>query len=150
MPMAIRILVNLQGLHSRQAAEKSVQIYYFIFLFVHVFLVVSLSASITTVISNLVDEGGSMPVVLAQNLPRASNYFFSYFILQTSSTITSTLLQGEEVLNMLLSYILDKSARQKWMRNESLHLKKWGTFVPVYTNLACIGMCLQLLTSSTT
>ncbi|KFY69535.1 hypothetical protein V496_00155 [Pseudogymnoascus sp. VKM F-4515 (FW-2607)] len=140
IPMAIRLLVDLQGLHSRQDVEKSVQIYYFIFLFFHVFLVVSLSASITTVIANLLDEGVSMPVVLAQNLPRASNYFFSYFILQASSTITRTLLQGEEVLNMLLSYVLDRTARQKWMRNESLHLKKWGTFVPVYTNLACIGL----------
>jgi len=145
VPPALRVLANLQGLYSRQAVENSVQLYYFIFLFVQVFLVVSLSASITTVIEELLSRVESVPVVLAQNLPKASNYFFSYFIIQASSTVTITLLHGNELFNFVLSRILDKTARQKWTRSESVHLKSWGTFIPVYTNLACIGMSLPQL-----
>jgi len=87
----------------------------------------------------------SVPVVLAQNLPKASNYFFSYFIIQASSTVTITLLHGNELFNFVLSRILDKTGRQKWTRSESVHLKSWGTFILVYTNLTCIGMSLPQL-----
>ena len=140
VPIALRVLVKFQKLHSHQAVESSVQRLYFIFLFIQVFLVASLSSSITTVFAGLGSSAKSVPVVLAQNLPKASNYFFSYFILKASSTISITLICGEKLLNLLLSNIRDKTARQKWTRSEALNIKLWGTFVPVYTNLACIGM----------
>lgn len=53
VPVAIRLLATMEGLHSRQATEKHVQIYYFTFLFVQVFLNVSLSAGITTILGEL-------------------------------------------------------------------------------------------------
>lgn len=139
-PIALRVLVNFQKLHSHQAVESSVQRLYFIFLFIQVFLVASLSSSITTVRAGLGSSAKSVPIVLAQNLPKASNYFFSYFILKASSTISITLICGEKLLNLLLSNIRDKTARQKWTRSQAINIKLWGTFVPVYTNLACIGM----------
>ncbi|OAF60523.1 hypothetical protein VC83_03515 [Pseudogymnoascus destructans] len=130
VPMAVRVLVNFQKLHSHQAVESSVQRLYFIFLFIQVFLVASLSSSITTVLAGLGSNAKSVPLVLAQNLPKASNYFFSYFILKASSTISITLICGEKLLNLLLSYIRDKTARQKWTRSEAINVKLWGTFVP--------------------
>jgi hypothetical protein len=141
VPIALRVLVNFQKLHSHQAVESSVQRFYFIFLFIKVFLIASLSSSITTVLEGIGSSAKSVPVILAQNLPKASNYFFSYFIIQASSTISITLICGEKLLSLLLSNIRDKTARQKWARSESLNIKLWGTFVPVYTNLACIGLC---------
>ena len=140
VPIVLRMLADLQGSYSRHAVETTVQTYYFIFLFVQVFVVVSLSASITTVVEQLRHGVESIPALLVQNLPKASNYFFSYLIINTSSTVTGTLMLPTELFNILLSPILDKSARQKWLRREDLHLKRWGTFVPVYTNLACIGI----------
>ncbi|KFY30556.1 hypothetical protein V493_01829 [Pseudogymnoascus sp. VKM F-4281 (FW-2241)] len=145
VPIALRVLVNFQKLHSHQAEESSVQRFYFIFLFIQVFLVASLSSSITTVLGGLGSSAKSVPVVLAQNLPKASNYFFSYFILKASSTISITLICGEKLLNLLLSNIRDKTARQKWTRSETLNIKLWGTFVPVYTNLACIGLVYSVI-----
>jgi hypothetical protein len=140
VPPILRTLANLQGFHSRLATENAVQNYYFVFLFVQVFLVVSLSASITTVVENLQRGLDSIPVILVLNLPKASNYFFSYLALNASATVASTLLLPKEWFSVMLSSILDKSTRQKWARREVLHLKPWGTFIPAYTNLACIGM----------
>ena len=140
VPVALRLLANIQGHHSRQDVENCVQIYYYTFLFVQVFLTVSLSAGITTVIGDLADKITSTPAVLAQNLPKACNYFFSYILIHTFTTVALTLVEVNGFLALfVLSSIFDKTARQKWMRGQALGLNKWGTFIPVLTNTACIG-----------
>lgn len=147
VPVAMRLLPTVEGLHSRQATENHVQVYYF--LFVQVFLNVSLSAGITTILGELSYTVDAIPAVLAQNLPKASNYFFSYILMYTFTTINSTLIQvGSFVQLSVLSPTLDKTARQKWMREQSLGLQKWGTFVPVVTNIACIGAAHSMLSYS--
>jgi hypothetical protein len=114
--------------------KNHVQIYYFTFLFVYVFLNVSLSAGITTIVGELTTVVDSVPEVLARNLPKASNYFFSYILIHTFTTIAYTLLQlGGLVQVLVLSLFLDKTARQKWAKVECLGLHKWGTFIPVLT-----------------
>ena len=141
VPTALRLLADLQGLHSRQAVENNIQIYYFTFLFIQIFLTVSLSAGITTIIGELTDSIEAVPAVLAQNLPKACNYFFSYIMIHTSSVTMSTLVQFGDLIHLFIfSPILDKTARQKWLRMETLGLQKWGTFLPALTNIACIGM----------
>jgi hypothetical protein len=141
LPAILRLLADIQGLHSRQAVENHIQIYYFAFLFVQVFLTVSLSAGITTIIGELKDSVESVPVVLAQNLPKASNYFFSYITIYAFTKITRTILQLSSLIQLLvLSPLFDKSARQVWVRGTLLDLQKWGTFIPVLTNIVCIGL----------
>jgi hypothetical protein len=140
-PVALRLMGNARGFYSRRVVENHIQIYYFTFLFVQVFLMVSLSAGITTIIGELTGAVESVPEVLARNLPKASNYFFSYTIIQTFTTTAYTLLQLSGLFEILiLSPLLDKTARQKWVRGTCLDLQKWGTFIPVLTNMACIGM----------
>jgi hypothetical protein len=146
VPVALRLLANTQGLYSRQALENHVQIYYFAFLFVQVFLTVSLSAGITTIIGELEGTIEAVPAVLAQNLPKACNYFFSYIIMHVFTTVAYTQVNGLVDL-FVLSPMFDKTARQKWMRGQRLGLQKWGTFIPVFTNIACIGVFLLSLLS---
>ena len=57
------------------------------------FLTVSLSAGITTIAGQLRGTVESVPLILARNLLKASNYFFSYIIIYTFITISHTLLQ---------------------------------------------------------
>jgi hypothetical protein len=121
--VAFRLLANAQGLYSRQAIENHVQIYYFTFLFVQVFLTVSLSAGITTIVGQLSATVQAMPGVLTQNLAKACNYFFSYILMYTFTTIASTLVQVRGLVNVLvLSPAFDKTPREKWARQESLHV----------------------------
>ena len=128
------------------AVELSVQSYYFAFLFVQVFLVVSLSAGFTTVIKELRSNVTSVPVALAKNLPKASNYFFSYMLLQGLSVSAGALLQVGSLVNWLVfAPLLVNKAGEKRTRQMELPRIQWGTFFPVYTNLACIGMQFRII-----
>ena len=140
LPVILRLLAKTQGDHTGMAVELSVQQYYFAFLFVQVFLVVSISSGITTVIDQISHSPQSIPSILAENLPKASNYFFSYLLLQALSTSAGALVQVMGLLNwFILAPLLDSTARQKWRRQTKLPDMQWGTFFPVYTNFACIG-----------
>ncbi|KAG4411201.1 hypothetical protein IFR04_015655 [Cadophora malorum] len=146
VPVVIRLLANIQGHHSRQVVENHVQIYYFTFLFVQVFLTVSLSAGIATLVGDLKDNIASTPVVLAQNLPKACNYFFSYILIHTFTTVVSTLVEVNRFLSVfILSPLFDKTARDKWARSQNVGLQNWGTFIPVLTNVACIVIAPLIL-----
>lgn len=140
LPIILRFLAKTQGDHTGMAVELSVQRYYFAFLFVQVFLVVSISSGITTTIQQISKSPQSIPSILAANLPKASNYFFSYLLLQALSVSAGALVQiGGLVQWFILAPLLDNTARQKWRRQTNLPNMQWGTFFPVYTNLACIG-----------
>lgn len=140
LPIILRLLAKTQGDHTGMAVELSVQRYYFAFLFVQVFLVVSISSGITTTIQEISKSPQSVTAILAANLPKASNYFFSYLLLQALSVSAGALLQIMGLVEwFILAPLLDKTARQKWRRQTNLPNMQWGTFFPVYTNLACIG-----------
>ncbi|KAI9812046.1 MAG: hypothetical protein M1827_004939 [Pycnora praestabilis] len=146
LPMILRMLAKQQGVQTGMNVELSVQNYYFGFLFVQVFLVVSISSGITTVIKELSQNIGNTPALLAANLPRASNYFFSYMLLQAFSTSAGALVQvGSLISWFLLAPFLDNTARQKWSRQTNLSQMQWGTFFPVYTNLAAIGLIYSVI-----
>jgi hypothetical protein len=76
---------------------------------------------------------------LAKNLPKASNYFVSYVLLQALSVSANALLRiNKLVRNFVLAPIFDQTVSQKLERKRGQDIQ-WGTFVPVYTNLACIS-----------
>lgn len=143
LPMILRLLAKNQGVHTGMAVELAVQDSYFAFLFIQVFLVVSISSGITTVLKELTNNPASVPALLAQNLPKASNYFFSYMLLQALSVSAGALLQ---LFSLIIWFVwapfMDNTARQKWSRQTNLPQMQWGTFFPVYTNLAVIGKSL--------
>ncbi|KAL9106110.1 MAG: hypothetical protein Q9227_008810 [Pyrenula ochraceoflavens] len=149
LPLILRFLVKLQGTPSGMLVELSVQRYYFFFLFVQLFLVVSVSSAASTIIELFKGQAISVSYVsnlLAVNIPRASNYFFSYMILQALSVSAGALVQiGGLVSWFILAPMLDSTARSKFKRQTSLSEINWGTFFPVYTNLACIGFIYSII-----
>ncbi|KAL9587159.1 MAG: hypothetical protein Q9212_000432 [Teloschistes hypoglaucus] len=140
LPITLRFLAKIQGNHTGMAVTLSVQNYYFTFLFVQLFLVVSISSGITNTITQLSDNPTNVPGILAANLPRSTNYFFGYMLLQSLTVSAGALLQfGGLFTWFVLAPILDSTGRQKWTRQTKLSTITWGTFFPVYTNLAAIG-----------
>ena len=140
LPMIIRKLVACQRLLTTTAFEISVQRYYFTVLFVQNVLTVSLSTSVTAIVQDVVNGLDSVPALVARNLPKASNYFFSYLAVQGFSVSASVLLQlGGLASWLLLAPVLDHTPRDRWNRQKRLHEQLWGTSVPLYTTLACIG-----------
>ncbi|KAH8205522.1 hypothetical protein TruAng_000228 [Truncatella angustata] len=141
VPIIMDALAGFKGAKTGSQKSEIVQAFYFAFLLVQVFFVVSLSASILTVLGEIAEDFTNITSVLATSLPKAANYFFSYMILQALSTSSGTLLQIGALINWyIIAKITNNTARNKWTTNTKLPQVKWGSFFPVYTNFACIGL----------
>jgi len=148
LPLILRYLCKLQGIKSGMLIELAVQRYYFFFIFVQLFLVVTVGSSASQLAADFTNVAkiASIPSLLGQTIPTASNYFFSYMLLQALSVSAGALLQvGSLVVWFLLAPILDSTARSKFKRQTNLSNIQWGTFFPVYTNLACIGIIYSVV-----
>ncbi|KAL5333917.1 hypothetical protein BJX70DRAFT_379659 [Aspergillus crustosus] len=145
LPLILRFLCRTQGLQTGMSIELTVQNYYFAFLFVQLFLVVAIASSFSTIINSITDVT-SWPQLLAQNIPLSSNYFFSYMILQALSVSAGALVQIFSLVSwFILAPLLDSTARRKWARTTNLNQMQWGTFFPVYTTLASIGLIYSVI-----
>ncbi|KAL9942628.1 hypothetical protein D7B24_004522 [Verticillium nonalfalfae] len=147
VPILLDLLADFKGAKTGAQKTEFVQQFYFMFLFVQVFLVVSVASFFAGAADELFanlqkfNEVDYIWTVLADNLPQAANYFFSYMILQALSSSSGALLQiGALLVWYVLAKMLDTTARNKWTRNTTLSGIKWGHLFPVYTNFACIGL----------
>jgi Calcium-dependent channel, 7TM region, putative phosphate/Cytosolic domain of 10TM putative phosphate transporter/Late exocytosis, associated with Golgi transport len=136
-PYVLRLIVNLNRLPTAVEVELRMQNLYFVFLFIHLFLTVSISAGLTTLVALLVDSTRSVPLILAQNLPKASNYFLSYILTQSFLFATIVLLQLGAFFRLLRSQFFVQTPRRVVYNDRPR--TQWGIVYPVYTNLACIG-----------
>jgi branched-subunit amino acid transport protein AzlD len=148
LPILLRFLAGLTGTTTSGERELLVQNFYFAFVFVQLFLVVSLSTGITTAIDKLVKEPTGIPKTLAESLPKAANYFFSYMILQALSISSGTLLQIGSVIIIIFLGFMDTTPREKVSRVLSRPGINWGTMIPVYTNFGAIGKVAHQVTGS--
>ncbi|KAL8702043.1 MAG: hypothetical protein Q9224_000213 [Gallowayella concinna] len=142
LPITLRFLANVQGNHTGMAVELSVQNYYFTFLFVQVFLVVSISASFTNTITLLSQNPTNVPGILASNLPRSTNFFFQYMVLQALTVSAGALVQlGGLFKWFILAPIMDSTGRQKWKRQTNLTDINWA-INQLFTGLYVMELCL--------
>ena len=142
LPIILRLMAKLGGAPTRSAVELTVQNTYFAFQIIQVFLVATLGSAASAVISSVAADPSSAPTVLASNIPLASNFYISYFILQ-GLAIVSGLLVGLVglILFMVLGKFLDTTPRKMYRRWITLSGLGWGTLFPVYTNLLVIAIC---------
>lgn len=118
VPIIFNLIAQFQGTKTGADRSEWVQIYYFLceysimlpgvgyanlrlVLFVEVFLVVSITSGTLQTLMEVATDIESLPTLLAQNLPDASNYFFSYLLLQGASVSSGTLLQISALVRML-------------------------------------------------
>lgn len=145
LPIVLRFLAGMTGTTTSGERELLVQNFYFTFVFVQLFLVVSISTGVTAAIEQLVNDPISIPATLAQKLPKAANYFFSYMILQSLSISSGTLLQIGAVAVIVFLRFLDTTPREKVSRVLSRPGIEWGTMIPVYTNFGAIGIIYSVV-----
>lgn len=139
LPIFIRTMAKLQGSPSSQRIEHFTQNAFFAFQVVQVFLVTTLSSAATSAVTQIVANPSSAMNILASNLPKASNFFIAYIVLQGMSISSSSLLQLVPlILFYLLGALLDSTSRKKWTRFTNLSSMSWGTTFPVYTGLSVI------------
>lgn len=146
VPIIFGALVEQQGVPTGTGKELGVQQWYFVFLFIQVFLVVTITGGLTSVLTDFANNPASIFNILANSLPKASNYFFNYLTVQALSSSASALLQVSPLITwFLLAPILDSTARAKWRRQTTLQDVQWGSFFPPFTNFAVIGIIYSVI-----
>ena len=128
------------GEPSLSRVELYTQRSYFAFQVIQVFLVTTLGSSATAVAKQIQESPESASTILASNLPKASNFYISYFIVQGLTIATGVLTQvvGFFIFSLLYKY-LTGTPRAMYTKWANLSAISWGSTLPVYTNIAVIG-----------
>ncbi|KTB00140.1 Phosphate metabolism protein 7 [Nakaseomyces glabratus] len=135
----IKKIGEMSGDITRQETDQYCQKWYFAFQVLNTFIVTTLASSASSTVTAIIDEPGSAMTLLANNLPKASNFFITYFLLQGLSMPTGQLLQvANLILSKFMGRILDTTPRQKWNRYNTLSKPSMGVVYPTVEILVCI------------
>lgn len=146
LPIILRLMARIQGGVSLSQVELKTQNMYFAFQVVQVFLVTTLSSSASAAFKDIADNPSSTPTVLASSIPKASNFYISYMLVQGLSISAGTLLQiAGLILYKLLGMLLDNSPRKQFNRWAALSGLGWGTVFPVYTLITVIAITYSII-----
>jgi hypothetical protein len=134
------VCAKLAGEPSDSRVELFTQNAYFCFQLIQVFLVTTVSSSATATAIAIYNDPGSIFQTLASCLPKSSNFYISYFIVQGLTLATSVLTQvvGFFVFSLLYKF-LAKTPRALYSKWTTLSAISWGSVLPVYTNIAVIS-----------
>ena len=132
LPIYLRLMGKLSGLPTLSAVELRTQDFYFWFQVIQVFLVTTISSAAAASVQQILKKPASATSLLATNIPKASNFYISYFILQGLTFSSGALLQIVGlILSKLLGKILDTSPRKMYKRWSTLSSLGWGTVFPI-------------------
>jgi len=141
VPVIMRIMAKFAGRPTLSLVELFTHESYFWFQLIQVFLVTTLTSAASAAVPQIIKEPGSLTTLLAQNLPLASNFYISYFILQGLVFSSGQLLRivGLILFNAL-SKVLDKTPRKMYNRWSSLSSVGWGNVFPVVELMTVISI----------
>lgn len=140
LPPFLRWMAKLSGQPTYASVELYVQNVYFLFQVIQVFLVTTISSGAAASVAAITNNPTSATGLLAQDLPQASNFYVSYFVLQGLAVASAALANVFGVLyNMVFSRLVDTTPRRIYKRYMELDGLGWGTEFPVYTLLTVIG-----------
>lgn len=146
LPIFIRFMGVVSGCPSHTLVEYYTQNAYFAFQVVQVFLVTTIASSAVSVVMKIIENPTSAMSLLSNNLPKSSNFYISYFLLQGFTAAGGMFLQIVAlILFYVLSALLDGTPRKKWNRQNVIGGPGWGTVFPVYTNLGVIAITYSLI-----
>ncbi|KAI0395478.1 DUF221-domain-containing protein [Xylariaceae sp. FL0594] len=131
------------------ANELRTQKWNYVFQVTQVFLVTAVFSGAATVASQLakgIQDPTSIPGLLARQLPKSSNYYLTYFVVQGTTTASDNLLNYSSLLQYLFSdYFFDKTPRQKFKRYTSMRGIAWGKVYPKFVNFAVIAIAYSCI-----
>ncbi|KAI1116780.1 hypothetical protein F5Y14DRAFT_405151 [Nemania sp. NC0429] len=141
VPIVMRLCAKLSGEPSLSRVELFTQNAYFAFQVIQVFLITTLTSAASAVGYEIFQHPEQATSLLAENLPKASNFYISYFIVQGLGIAASVLSQvvGFIIFNLLYKY-LSGTPRALYNKWASLSAISWGSVLPVYTNIAVISI----------
>ncbi|OTB08073.1 hypothetical protein M426DRAFT_317180 [Hypoxylon sp. CI-4A] len=141
VPVIMRLCAKLSGEPSLSRVELFTQNAYFAFQVIQVFLVTTFTSSASSVGAQIAQNPGSVTSLLAENLPKSSNFYIAYFIVQGLGIAASVLSQAVGFVIFTIVYkFLSGTPRALYKKWANLSAISWGSVLPVYTNIAVIGI----------
>ncbi|KAI4870398.1 DUF221-domain-containing protein [Hypoxylon rubiginosum] len=141
VPIIMRLCAKLSGEPSLSRVELFTQNAYFAFQLIQVFLITTASSAATTVGTQIAQNPSSVTTLLSENLPKASNFYISYFIVQGLGIASGVLSQvvGFAIFTIMYKF-LSGTPRALYKKWANLSAISWGSVLPVYTNIAVISI----------
>ncbi|RMD41417.1 hypothetical protein DV735_g3677, partial [Chaetothyriales sp. CBS 134920] len=122
-------------------AENLVQTWYMAFQIIQVFLLTTFSSGAAALAQKIANDPTSLPQRLAKNLPTASSFYLSYFIVQGVGTAPKDVLDLSDLLTYLFSsWLFDRTPRQKYVRGTWIKGIGWGAKYPKFANFGVIAL----------
>lgn len=145
VPVVIKQAGKISGLPTLQAVDLYCQSWYYGFQVVQVFLVVTLASSASSTVTAIIDDPSSAMTLLAENLPKASNFYIAFFLLQGLYTPAFTILQAVPLLlTHALSFLLN-TPRKKWNKTFNLAAPSFGVIYPPLQLLVVLYACYAMI-----
>jgi len=131
LPPYLRFLGRFSGKPTQSLVELRLHESYFWFQVIQVFLVTTMTSAASAAVPQLIGNPTSVTSLLAENLPKASNFYIAYFILQGLAFSAKELLAIVPFLvYRVLGKLLDKTPRKMYNRWVNLSNVGWGTIYP--------------------
>lgn len=149
VPKLFRHIAKLSGEPTTPQAELKTQAWFFVFQVIQVFLVTTFSSGAAAVATKFANNVGSTPALLAEYLPKASNFYLTYFILQGTASAAQTVLNYSDLFEYIF-YVKfwDKTPREHFSTYSSMKGTPWASWFPKFTNflvIATVYACIQPL-----
>ncbi|XXH01459.1 hypothetical protein Hte_007819 [Hypoxylon texense] len=149
VPTIFRNIFKAFGSPTNTATELKVQRWYYVFQVTQVFLVTAVfsgAAAVSTELMDRLKDPTSIPELLARQLPKASNFYLTYFIIQGTTSAADNILNYSDLLSYLFyDYFFDKTPRQKFTRYTSMKGIAWGKLFPKFANFAIIAIAYSCI-----
>lgn len=86
-------------------------------------------------------DPSSAPSLLAESLPKASNFYLTYFLLQGLASAANNVLNYSDLFSYLFSeYYMDKTPREHFSTYAQMSGTPWASWYPKFTNLLVIAI----------
>ncbi|KAK1828790.1 hypothetical protein QBC39DRAFT_374387 [Podospora conica] len=140
VPMMLRACARVAGVTSHALVELYVQNAYFAFQIVQVFLVTTLTAAASAAIQDIIKNPLSITELLSQNLPKASNFYLSYILVQSLAAGCGNLVNFFDLFRHQVIGNATINPRKRFYRWRKLTQIHWGAEFPRFTNMGVIAL----------
>ncbi|KID84845.1 DUF221 domain-containing protein [Metarhizium guizhouense ARSEF 977] len=140
VPWMLRFCGAQSGIPTVTRVELFVQNVYFAFQVVQVFLITTLTSAASSALGKILSNPLGAKDLLAENIPKASNFYLSYIMIQCLMSGGMRLIQ---VFGLIRHYIVSRVSAvprtryKRWCKLESAY---WGGVYPIYTNMGVIAL----------
>ncbi|GAB7355588.1 hypothetical protein MBLNU459_g6056t1 [Dothideomycetes sp. NU459] len=146
VPKLFRNIAKLSGEPTTPQAELKTQAWFFAFSVIQVFLVTTFSSGAAAVITQIAEDPSSAPALLAESLPKASNFYLTYFILQGTASAADSVLNYSDLFEYLFyDRYMTKTPREKYSLYVQMKGISYGKLYPKFTNLLVIAIAYSCI-----